>query len=298
MDSKWAGPKEPSLERISGLGLHRLLPLGAKMLRVASALRPFERSPPSPPGSSSFLLPRRRQLRIDGNPPNRRWICALKEDDLAAMEEGGGEGGPVLLPPRSSSSLSSSLFADTDDPSPLQVSASVLLTGAISIFLFRSLRRRAKRAKEMRVRSTGSTSTNLKEEALESLKAMSTASVAPGKPPSPLQALLGGIAAGVLALILYKFATTIEASLNRQTISDNFSVRQITITIRTIINGLCYLATFVFGINAVGLVLYAGQLAIGSAMAPPSEDGGAPPAGGGEQAEIAGDGGDSSENKR
>lgn len=31
---------------------------------------------------------------------------------------------------------------------------------------------------------------------------------------------------------------------------------------RTIINGLCYLATFVFGINGVGLILYAGQLAI------------------------------------
>lgn len=29
---------------------------------------------------------------------------------------------------------------------------------------------------------------------------------------------------------------------------------------------MCYLATFVFGINAVGLVLYAGQLAINSIM--------------------------------
>lgn len=31
-------------------------------------------------------------------------------------------------------------------------------------------------------------------------------------------------------------------------------------------NGLCYLATFVFGINSVGLFLYAGQLAINSFM--------------------------------
>eukprot|EP00268_Persea_americana_P040220 TRINITY_DN39881_c0_g1_i3.p1 TRINITY_DN39881_c0_g1~~TRINITY_DN39881_c0_g1_i3.p1 ORF type:complete len:166 (+),score=22.80 TRINITY_DN39881_c0_g1_i3:415-912(+) len=49
-------------------------------------------------------------------------------------------------------------------------------------------------------------------------------------------------------------------------------VRQITITIRTIINGICYLATFVFGINAVGLVLYSGQLAINSFMEPFSSD--------------------------
>ncbi|KAF4378915.1 hypothetical protein F8388_022002, partial [Cannabis sativa] len=141
------------------------------------------------------------------------------------------------------------IFATSDEPSSLQVATSVLLTGSIAKF-----------------RSDG-VKKSVKEEALESLKAMRSASVTEAKsPPSPVQALLGGISAGVIALILYKFTTTIEAALNRQTLSDNFSVQQITITIRTIINGLCYLATFVFGINSVGLVLYAGQLAINSFM--------------------------------
>lgn len=49
------------------------------------------------------------------------------------------------LPPSSPSTI----FALDDNPSPLQVSTSVLLTGAISVFLFRSLRRRARRAKEL-----------------------------------------------------------------------------------------------------------------------------------------------------
>lgn len=168
------------------------------------------------------------------------------------------EDGPVELP----FSIPSFISTD-DDPSTLQVATSVLLTGAISIFLFRSLRRRAKRAKELQFRSTGAKKT-LKEEALESLKAMTP--VEANAPPSPLQALLGGLSAGVIAIILYKFTTTIEASLNRQTISDNFSVRQITITIRTIINGICYLATFVFGINSVGLILYSGQLGLNAIM--------------------------------
>lgn len=53
---------------------------------------------------------------------------------------------------------------------------------------------------------------------------MGSASIEAKSPPSPVQAFLGGIAAGVIALILYKFTTTIEASLNRQTISDNLSV--------------------------------------------------------------------------
>ncbi|KAJ6806586.1 uncharacterized protein M6B38_175635 [Iris pallida] len=174
--------------------------------------------------------------------------------------------GPVELFPSSTP-----IFAVDDNPSNLQVATSVLLTGAISVFLFRSLRRRANRFKELRVRSTGvKTSKDLKEEAIDRLRAVGVAPVEAGKPPSPVQAMLGGIAAGVIAVILYKFTTTIEASLNRQTISDNFSVRQITITIRTIINGICYLATFVFGINSVGLLLYSIQLAFSSIMDSPA----------------------------
>lgn len=159
------------------------------------------------------------------------------------------------------------LFSTDDNPTPLQTATSLLLTGAISVFLFRALRRRARRAKELRVRSSGlKKPNNLTEEALERLRLMSASPIETEKATSPIQALLGGIAAGVIALILYKFSTTVEAALNRQTISDSFSVRQITITIRTIVTGLCYLATSVFGINAVGLVLYSLQLTLQSIM--------------------------------
>ncbi|KAJ7981787.1 Transmembrane protein [Quillaja saponaria] len=183
------------------------------------------------------------------------WVAQISEATTTSIEEG-----PIELP-----FSSPSIFDTTDDPSAIQVATSVLLTGAITIFLFRSLRRRAKRSKELKFRSSG-VKKSMKEEALDSLKALSSASVEANGPPSPVQALLGGISAGVIALFLYKFTTTIEASLNRQTISDNFSVRQITVTIRTIINGLCYLATFVFGFNSLGLFLYSGQLAINSFM--------------------------------
>lgn len=94
---------------------------------------------------------------------------------------------------------------------------------------------------------------------------MGTASIQTTKgPPSPVQAFLGAISAGVISLILYKFTTIIEAGLSRQPLSDDFSARQITITVRTIINGLTYLATFIFGLNSVGLFLYSGQLALNS----------------------------------
>ncbi|CAD6343888.1 unnamed protein product [Miscanthus lutarioriparius] len=179
--------------------------------------------------------------------------------DAGAVEAEAQGQGPVEL-------RAPTLFSTDDNPTPLQTATSLLLTGAVSVFLFRSLRRRARRAKELRVRSSGvkKKPNNLTEEALEGLRLVSASPIETEKPPSPIQALLGGIAAGVIALILYKFTTTIEAALNRQNIPDSFSARQITITIRTIITGLCYLATSVFGINAVGLVLYSLQLTLQS----------------------------------
>ena len=63
----------------------------------------------------------------------------------------------------------------------------------------------------------------MKEEALDSSKAMGSASIDPQKPSTPVHAFLGGISANVITLILYKFTITIEASLNRQAVSDNFS---------------------------------------------------------------------------
>ncbi|KAJ3686138.1 hypothetical protein LUZ61_015302 [Rhynchospora tenuis] len=211
--------------------------------------------------SSLHFIPRLHfssSFRASSTSPQSRLAELPTEPSSPPQPE---EEGPIELP------LSSrpSLFAQDDNPSPLQVTTSLLLTGSISVFLFRALRRRAKRAKELRLRSSGlNKAKDPKQVALDNLKAMGATTIDPGKPPSPVQAFLGSIAAGVICLILYKFTTTVEASFSRQAVSDNFSVRQITITIRTIVNGLCYLATFVFGINSAGLMLYALQLAFGN----------------------------------
>ncbi|XP_010502493.1 PREDICTED: uncharacterized protein LOC104779805 [Camelina sativa] len=194
--------------------------------------------------------------------PDRIRVTAVKK--IADVAEDVEEDGPIELPPPSTSPFSStnSIFATSDDPTPLQLATSVLLTGAITVFLIRSVRRRARRSKELTFRSTGAKK-SLKDEALDNLKALGSTPIEGGgsSTPSAAQAFLGAISAGVIALILYKFTVTVESGLNRQTISDNFSIRQITVTVRTIINGICYLATFVFGLNAFGLLLYSGQLA-------------------------------------
>ncbi|GFP79646.1 hypothetical protein PHJA_000108100 [Phtheirospermum japonicum] len=236
------------------------------MLLTQRQFRPFGAatflSPPLPPLPFSHLLnftfrPTNKHSRCTAH---KTWIAQLSEEPTTTAITPPQPEGPVELPPSIPP-----IFATDDDPTPLQTATSVLLTGAITVFLFRSLRRRAKRAKETRFRSSGEKK-SISEEAMESLKSVTLSPVDGKSPPSPVQAFLGAVTAGVLALILYKFTTTIEASLNRQTIPDNYSVRQITITIRTIINGLCYLATFVFGVNSLGLFLYSGQLAFNSFM--------------------------------
>ena len=67
---------------------------------------------------------------VSAIPPTAAWLAKLTTQDFAHFE----------LP-------SSHLF--TDDPSTIQVACSVLLTGAITVFFFRSVQRRAKRAKEL-----------------------------------------------------------------------------------------------------------------------------------------------------
>ncbi|KAJ1423157.1 hypothetical protein SESBI_12599 [Sesbania bispinosa] len=164
---------------------------------------------PSPPPSPLLRKPTTtlHSVLVSAIPPatsSWAWLTHLAELTTSMDIE---TEGPIELP----FSSTPSIFATTDDPSPIQVASSILLTGAISVLLFRSLRRRAKRAKEsdnMPLRGSGSSGEkkSVKEEALDSLKALGSASIDVAKgPPSPVQAFLGGISAGIIALIFYKF---------------------------------------------------------------------------------------------
>lgn len=162
--------------------------------------------------------------------------------------------GPIELPPELLDPLA------IPEASPLQVAASVVLTGLITVLLIRSLRRRSKKAKETRFRSTG----EIKEDARKSAMALlNKAPEVETPPPSALQTFSGAVVAGFIALVLYKFTVTVEGSFTGKAVSMNYSIRNLTITVRTIVTGLCYLATFVFAANSLGLTLLSLQLALG-----------------------------------
>ncbi|KAL1566507.1 hypothetical protein AAHA92_02113 [Salvia divinorum] len=187
--------------------------------------------------SANFIFPScppPHHLYFSARPTNHYTLCSAQLSEEVTA---------VAISSSPIHSVPSLLSASAD--SSLQTAASCLITGAFTLFLFRTLRRRAKQQRKLR-----SASAPLKAKGKKKA------------PPSADETLLGGLIAAAFGILLYKFTTSVEHSLNSQPLSPNYSVRQITITIRTIINGMCYLATFVFGFNSVGLFLYTGQLAM------------------------------------
>ncbi|KAL2621202.1 hypothetical protein R1flu_001407 [Riccia fluitans] len=191
---------------------------------------------------NSNLLTCRERFVVSANASRRNFLFQLGDDEVY-------EEGPIELPPRELE-IDPLAFPEAN---PLQIAASFLLTGSIAFLLIRSLRRRAQRAKEMQFRSTGvATSKSIKEDARKAAVAKLTqAPEVPVAPPSPAQTFFGAVVAGIIALLLYQVTTTVEGSFIGKPVSMNYSIRNLTITVRTIINGLLYLATFVFAANSI-----------------------------------------------
>ena len=63
----------------------------------------------------------------------------------------------------------------------------------------------------------------------------------------------GALQAGFFTYLLYLFSTSISTYFGRQELPDQYTAKNITVTIRTAVGGLAYLATFIFGANALGL---------------------------------------------
>ena len=62
-----------------------------------------------------------------------------------------------------------------------------------------------------------------------------------------------GTQAGAMAYGMWLLSTGIDAYFARQALPDQYTAHNITVTIRTVTLGLTYLATFIFGVNAMGL---------------------------------------------
>ena len=115
----------------------------------------------------------------------------------------------------------------------------VLFTIAFAAFLLRVLRKRASRAVNVRVAAE---------------RKAADAPPAAELPPVTAAACFQGAGLAVLcAAALWTFTTFVEGAFDAAAPSDQYAVRNVTGTLRSIVTGLGYLATFLFGANAIGL---------------------------------------------
>ena len=93
----------------------------------------------------------------------------------------------------------------------------------------------------------------------EEREARDAEQLAKAKKLTPMQAFTGGVTGLGIAFVLYGFTQTIVGAFDGRPVPESYQARQITITVRTIVSGLAYLATFVYAANGTGLVALAAQ---------------------------------------
>ncbi|GAX75499.1 hypothetical protein CEUSTIGMA_g2942.t1 [Chlamydomonas eustigma] len=138
--------------------------------------------------------------------------------------------------------------------------AYVMLVG---IFLYRVLSRRAKRAREQKLAGRSlSEQQTLPESFFEKLRNQAlTKAQEPAREANAFDALLGAAQAGLFGFGLFVFSSKMSAVMSVQGLPDGYTARNISITVRTLIQGISWLATFIFCANSVGLLGLSFQMA-------------------------------------
>jgi len=129
----------------------------------------------------------------------------------------------------------------------------VLFTIAFAAFLLRVLRKRASRALNVRVAAER--------------KAVDAPPAAELPPVTAVACFQGAGLAVLCAAALWTFTQFVEGAFDSAAPSDQYAVRNVTGTLRSIVTGLGYLATFLFGANAIGLSGLGLQIATGGQQA-------------------------------
>jgi len=134
----------------------------------------------------------------------------------------------------------------------LEGAAGFLFTVAAVWFFFRLLRKRTKDATS-RVLRTERKAPTVEEENERYDQLMEAGAISP---------FLGSFVIGAIAFGLFLFAQGVDQAFAQKTVTGTYAVRNLTITVRTMAQGMCYLACFVFGANALGLFLLSIQMVV------------------------------------
>ena len=70
----------------------------------------------------------------------------------------------------------------------------------------------------------------------------------------------GALQAGFLCYLLYLFSSRLDGYFDSQQVPSQFTARNITLTVQTIVRAVSYLFTFICGVNTLGLTGAPGKL--------------------------------------
>jgi len=146
--------------------------------------------------------------------------------------------------------LYDSVGVPADEATPLQNLFGFFFTAFSFWYFARAVQKRSGKAREFRVanRLPEEERKRIDEERSQKTKELTA-----------MQSLTGGLTGLGISAVLYVFASKVSASFDGKALPESETVRQISITVRTIVEGLSYLATFVYAANGVGLIALAGQ---------------------------------------
>jgi len=143
-----------------------------------------------------------------------------------------------------------SVGVPNDEATPAENLFGLLFTGFSFWYFVRAVKRRSGKAREFRIAN------QLPREERERLDAERAART---KALSPMQSFIGGVTGIGISLVLYGFSVKVSETFDGKALPESETVRQISITVRTIVEGLAYLATFVYAANGVGLMALGAQ---------------------------------------
>eukprot|EP01023_Acetabularia_acetabulum_P041259 TRINITY_DN4014_c0_g1_i1.p1 TRINITY_DN4014_c0_g1~~TRINITY_DN4014_c0_g1_i1.p1 ORF type:complete len:297 (-),score=39.32 TRINITY_DN4014_c0_g1_i1:492-1322(-) len=140
----------------------------------------------------------------------------------------------------------------------------VAYTALVAFFLFRLFKRRASKAKSQRIAKQQGGDQEIEDEPIVTSEMLTKDSndAVPESQATPLSSLFGAVQAGGIAFLLYLAANSIDSTLGMADLPDQYTARNIAVSVRTVIRGLVWLATFIFGANSLGLLLLTFQLIV------------------------------------
>lgn len=133
----------------------------------------------------------------------------------------------------------------------------------VSIFFFRLFRKRAKTATSQPFASTmmdkgpaaaaGSDDEDSDDEAEEEAAQRRRQAEEQDARATPLNAFIGAAQAGVICYLLFQMCGLVDSYFAAKPMPEQYTAYNVTVLLQTVVRGLAYLITFIFGANAVGL---------------------------------------------